>query len=172
MALKQRDAAVAIGLVGLVAAWWWNKRNAGALASIAARLPGAPSSVLPSRQVGTGYVDPIWGGTGLSGVLPSAQVGRGYLDPITGGTGLPGVRVDPSTGDVSAPYGTDLMLPVVDPYDPALAQMPNVSPVNGDLIDAARADMAVIDTTDAVSVDDAGNVYDANGNLIEAGWSV
>lgn len=109
--MNSNKLAIALGAAGLLAAWHFSRRQSAALAQLAASIPQQP--VLPSRTIGSGYIDPI--------------------APIV---------VDRVTGEVSAPYGTDILL---DPSDPAWAYMgasvdglPNVQPSGA--VDDAFAD--------------------------------
>lgn len=79
-----KNLPVILGVAGLLAAWYWSRRNAAQLAAIAAGIAQQP--VLPSRQIGVGYINPI--------------------APIV---------IDRATGEASAPYGTDLLLDPDDP---------------------------------------------------------
>lgn len=90
-----------LAAIGLLAAWYWNRQQSIALAALAASVPQAP-------------------------VLPSTQIGEGYIGPIAP------LVVDRVNGDVTVPFGTDLIL---DPSDPAweymgasIGGLPNVTP--------------------------------------------
>lgn len=93
-----------IALAGIVLAWFWSKRTSDQLTALAQ----SPGLVLPSRQIGSGFVGPI------AGFDP-----RPISAPMS---------VD-EHGQASAPYGTDLVLGAIDPYDPGyMATLPGQAP--------------------------------------------
>lgn len=99
--MKKNQLAIVLALVGAAALWYVSRRsNMGTAANPFATAQN-PAPVLPSRQIGSGYID-----------------------AITGGTGMAPISVNPYTGDATAPLGTDLILPAVDPLDPSLYGVP------------------------------------------------
>ena len=115
--MNSKNLPVVLGVTGLAVAWWYAKRQTAQLNAILSALPANPAP------------------------LTSRQIGDGYLDPITGGTGMAPIVVDRHSGDMTTPYGTDLILGAVDPFDPSIPYLPDVQPQNIDLINQARSEM-------------------------------
>jgi hypothetical protein len=163
-------APLYLGIAGLFVAWYYGRKSI-LLAQGNIQKSSQPP-LLPSRQIGTGDMAPIWGGTGLSGVLPSAQIGNGFIDPITGQAG---VVIDPRTGDISAPLGTDQFLPAIDPNNPILAQdyqnvgLPDVHPQYIFSGPYAGDTWGGLYDSDGYKVATGISGYDDNGNFVTLG---
>jgi hypothetical protein len=95
--MKTNTLALGLGVLTLALAWRWNRRADARWSAVLAGQAQLP-------------------------VLPSTPIGTGYLGPITGTTpSYPPMAFD-VVGDVTAPLGTDQLLPGIDPVDPTIAR--------------------------------------------------
>lgn len=113
--MTNKHLPIVLSVLGLAAAWYFAKKQSAQLSALLGHFPQAPAGLLPSRQIGDGYLPPI-------GILPSSTIGNGYVDLTSGHAPL---VIDPATGDIVPSLGTDLVLQAIDPFDPTLQTLPS-----------------------------------------------